>query len=81
MSAPAKRLSLSEIVGAQLAILNRNGSEHSSVKLIQGARGQTQIEVVVRTGDEATLLTVDQAAAKAAEIYNELRAQFPMVAE
>lgn len=72
------RLTLSEIARSQLAALNRAGGEHSMVRLSRNAKGDTQIEVAVRTGDEAELLTVEDAAAKARAIYDGLRTAYPL---
>jgi len=77
----AKRLSLSEILAAHLAAMNRSSSEHSSVRLARNARGDTQVEVVVRTGDSPDVSTVDECAAKAADVYDRLRLIYPMNAE
>lgn len=67
-----KRLTLSEIVVALLA----RGGEHSSVKLSRNAKGDTQIEVTVRSGDQ-DVPTVDEASEKAAELYDALRERYP----
>ena len=69
-----RRLSLSQIVEL---LLTRGGGEHSSVTLKSNARGETQVEVTVRTGETDELATVDQAAAKARDVYDELRAAYP----
>lgn len=75
---PPRRVSLSQIVEAQLAALTRAGGEHSSVKLTRNAKGDTQIEVTVRTGDEAHLITAADAATHARAIYDELRTAYPL---
>jgi peptidyl-tRNA hydrolase len=71
-------MTLSQIVEAQLAALNRAGGEHSSVRLTRNAKGDTQIEVTVRTGDESHLLTVADAAEHARTIYDSLRDAYPL---
>lgn len=69
-----RRLSLSQIVEL---LLTRGGGEHSSVTLTRNAKGLTQIEVTVRTGEAEDVATVDQAAAKARKVYDELRTTYP----
>lgn len=73
-----RRLTLSQIVEAQLAALNRAGGEHSTVRLTRNAKGDTQIEVVVRTGDESHIVTAADAATHARAIYDDLRVAYPM---
>jgi hypothetical protein len=70
-----KRLTLSQIVEI---LLQRSPRDHSSVSLSRNAKGETQIEVVVRTGDTGEILTVAEAEAEAAEAYDRLRARYPM---
>lgn len=74
-ASPPKRLSLSEIVSM---LLTRSGGSGSSVTLSRNARGVTQIEVTVRTGDEDDLQTPEQAAERCNAIYASLRATYPM---
>lgn len=69
-----RRLTLSEIVEL---LLQRNPSDHSTVKLTRNAKGDTQIEVSVRTG-EPGLESIEQARAKAEEQYDHLRSMYPM---
>jgi hypothetical protein len=69
-----RRLTLSQIVEL---LLTKGGGEHSSVSLTRNAKGETQIEVTVRTGESDEVTTVDQAAAKAKATYNELRETYP----
>lgn len=74
-SAPApKRMSLSQVVEA---LLQRGGGEHSSVTLSRNAKGETQLEVVVRTGETGGLETIEQAEAAAQEVYDRLRERYP----
>lgn len=75
-SEPRRRLTLSEIVEQQLAALSRVSGDHSTVKLTRNARGDTQIEVSVRTG-EGGLETADQAAAEARRLYDDLATAYP----
>lgn len=70
-----KRMTLSEVVEHLLA---RSSSDRSSVTLTRNAKGETQIEVVVRTSDAGALLTVDDAASKAVELYDTMRNRYPM---
>jgi hypothetical protein len=72
-----RRLSQSEIVERLLHALNRGGQEHSSVELTRNAKGDTQIRVSVRTGDEG-VETVEAARMKAQEQYDHLRDLYPM---
>lgn len=68
------RLSLSEIL--QL-VLQKGPADHSTVRLARNAKGDTQVDVSVRTG-EAGLETVEAAAAKARELYDDLCGAYPM---
>jgi hypothetical protein len=71
---PRKRMTLSDVVEQLLA---RGASEHSSVSLSRNAKGETQIEVTVRSDTDTELPTPDDAAAKAVELYDTLRARYP----
>jgi len=78
VSAPAehgKRLTLSEIV---TQLLSRSGNERSSVQLVRNAKGITQIDVTVRTGDTEGITTALEAERAAVEIYDRLRATYPL---
>jgi hypothetical protein len=57
-------------------LLTRHGRESSGVTLSRSASGETQIEVRVRAGDDDAQ-TADDAAAKAAELYDQLTAKYP----
>lgn len=70
-----KRLSLSEIVEQLLA---RGSGDRSSVTLSRNAKGETQIEVVVRTADNGAITTVAAAQAEAVRVYDDLRAAYPL---
>jgi hypothetical protein len=70
-----KRLTLSEIV---TALLQRGGGDRSSVSLTRNAKGQTQIDVTVRTGHQEDVETAEQAMTKATELYNTLRFLYPI---
>jgi hypothetical protein len=70
-----RRLTQAQIIGM---LLTRGSREHSSVALSRNAKGETQVEVTVRTGESDEIDTVDAAAAKAAELYDQLRRRFPL---
>lgn len=74
-AAPAKRMTLSQVVEQ---LLQRGGSEHSSVTLARNSKGETQIEIVVRTGDAGAVATIEEAEAAAITVYERLRARYPM---
>lgn len=69
-----KRMSLSQVVEA---LLQRGSSEHSSVTISRNAKGETQLEVVVRTGDAGEVATIEEAEAAAKAVYDRLRAAYP----
>lgn len=69
------RLSLSQILELMLA---RSAGESSTVTLARNSKGETQIEVKVRTGDDGEVRTAHDAAARARTIYDELRSAYPM---
>jgi hypothetical protein len=74
-AAPApKRMSLSQVVEA---LLNRGGSEHSSVTISRNAKGETQLEVVVRTGETGNVQTIEDAETAAQAVYDRLRTRYP----
>lgn len=68
MTEPTRRLTLSEIVQQLLARGTRDGS---SVTLTRNAKGDTQIEVVVRTHEDGAA-TPQDAATVARAVYDEL---------
>lgn len=71
-------MTLSQVVEK---LLERGGTEHSSVTLSRNAKGATQIEVVVRTGDSGAVATVEEAEAVAISVYERLASRYPNVAE
>jgi hypothetical protein len=71
-------MTLSRVTEELLEALRKSGGEHSSVRLARNAKGDTQIEVVVRTGEESHLGTIADAVAQARTIYDELRVAYPM---
>lgn len=72
---PGKRMTLSHVLELMLA---RNAGERSSVTLTRNAKGETQIDVVVRTDDVGGIPTADAAFEKAVELYDKARRQYPM---
>lgn len=74
MSTPTPRVTNSEIIRR---LLERGGSEHSSVTITRNAKGETQLEVVVRTGEGGEVTTPAQAEQLATEIYDRLRERYP----
>jgi hypothetical protein len=72
---PARRMTLSHVLELLLA---RSASDRSSVTLTRNAKGETQIEVVVRTTEAGDVATVDDAYSKAVELYDKARRQYPM---
>jgi hypothetical protein len=70
-----KRMTLSDVVERLLA---RSTSDRTSVSLTRNSKGDTQIEVVVRTSDEGDVTTADDAAAKARELYEQLARRYPL---
>ncbi len=72
---PTRRMTLSHVVEV---LLQRPARERSSVTLSRNAKGDTQIEVVVRTGEHATIQTPEEALAKAVELYDSARDRYPM---
>lgn len=69
-----RRLTLTDVVEK---LLDRGGSEHSSVTLSRNAKGETQIEVVVRTGEAGSVQTIEEAEAAAVSVYERLRDRYP----
>jgi hypothetical protein len=67
---PAKRMSLSQVVEH---LLNRGSSQSSSVSLTRNAKGETQIEVVVRTDAGGDVSTIEDAETVAVKVYDRLR--------
>lgn len=70
----AKRMTLSQVVEH---LLTRSSSQSSSVTLARNAKGETQIEVVVRTDAELDIKTPDDAAEVAQRVYDALRTAYP----
>jgi hypothetical protein len=73
--AARRRLTLSDVV--ELLLARPASGDHSTIRLTRNARGETQIEVYVRSG-EPGVETVEQARAKAEAQYDHLRTLYPM---
>lgn len=69
-----QRMTLSQVVEK---LLERGGSEHSSVTLTRNAKGNVQIEVVVRTGENSAVTSVEEAEAVAISVYERLVERYP----
>jgi hypothetical protein len=69
-----KRLSLSEIL---LLVLSRQVTEPSAVTLTRNASGETLIEVKVKASEDGGHAAIVEARELAADLYNELRAEYP----
>lgn len=76
--APTKRMTLSQVVEH---LLTRGSSQSSSVSLTRNAKGETQIEVVVRTDAELGIHTPDDAGRVAELVYDRLRTVYPFGVE
>jgi hypothetical protein len=72
-----KRMTLSEVVERLLA---RGGSDRSTVTLTRNAKGEVQIDVSVRTGDEGDIVTLEDAERAAQQVYDRLAAAYPLSA-
>jgi hypothetical protein len=59
-------------------LLERGRAENSSVTLTRNAKGETQIEVVVRTSEAGGAPTIQDAERVAGAVYDRLRAAYPM---
>ena len=76
---PRPRITQAEVLRYLLERQAKAGGEHSTVRLTRNAKGDTQIEVSVRTGEHEGIETVEAAAGKAQEVYDVLRAMYPLV--
>ena len=70
-----RRMTLSRMVEA---LLERRDHGPSSVTVARNAKGETQLEVVVRTAEGGPITTLEQAEAAACEVYDRLRRRYPM---
>jgi hypothetical protein len=55
-----------------------SGVDDAAVKLTRNAKGETQIEVDVKTDASSSAATIERAADKAETIYERLRRQYPL---
>lgn len=62
----------------QAAYPARPGHDGSSVSLTRNAKGETQIDVAVKTSETGSATTVERAAEIAATEYETLRARYPL---
>lgn len=69
-----RRMTLSQIVEL---LLSRTSGERSTVSLVRNAKGDTQIEVTVRTGEDSDVVTVEDAERKAKDVYDRLHSRYP----
>ena len=70
-----KRMTLTRVVEM---LLERGSHGASSVTLSRNAKGETQIEVVVRTSDDGPVRTPEDAQAVAIDVFETLRTRYPM---
>jgi hypothetical protein len=74
MNDPERRITQGQIIRA---LLERGSSEHSSVTLSRNSKGETQIEVIVRTDDRGSITSPAEAEQVAREIYDRLQTTYP----
>jgi hypothetical protein len=68
-------MTLSQIVEL---LLSRGSGDRSTVSIERNAKGDTQIGVTVRTGEDGDVVTVEDAERRALEVYERLLAKFPL---
>lgn len=69
-----RRMTLSQVVEA---LLQRGGGGGSTVSLTRNAKGETQLEVVVRTSEQGDVTTIEEAEQAAQAVYDRLRERYP----
>jgi hypothetical protein len=69
-----RRMSMGRVVEM---LLQRGSSNSSSVTLTRNAKGETQIEVVIRTDEAHDINSPGEAEAVATTIYDALRTKYP----
>lgn len=74
MTTPAPRMTQGEIIRA---LLERGSVGSSSVSITRNAKGEVQLEVIVRTGDAGDVTTAQDAEQVAAAVYDRLAAKYP----
>lgn len=72
-----KRMTLSQVVEALL----QRGGGGSTVSLTRNAKGETQLEVVVRTSEQGDVTTIEEAEQAAQAVYDRLRIRYPFGGE
>lgn len=72
---PGRRINMSDVLWL---LLTKPTRDHSSVTLSRNAKGETQIEVVVRTGESDEVATIFDAERVAGEVFTRLRTAYPM---
>lgn len=73
---PRRRITKDDVLAAHLASLAKASPEHHSVTLKSNAKGETQIEVTVRTDPTIGIETPAQAFAEASRLYIQARGVF-----
>lgn len=76
-----RSITRAEIMRGLLSAINKTGGEHSTVRLSRNAKGDTQFEVSVRTGEADAIATAADAQAEAVRLYRMLDELFPMIAK
>lgn len=76
-NAKPNRMTMTEMVRA---LLTKQTAERSSVTLSRNAKGETQIEVVVRTSEttDGAVPDIEAAEAAAIKVYENLRNRYPL---
>lgn len=74
LPAAPRRVTQGEII---LRLLERGGSQSSSVTIARNAKGDVQFEVVVRTDPDHGIATVEEAQAIASKVADELATKYP----
>lgn len=62
-------------------LLERGSTEHSSVTLGRNSKGDTTIEVIVRTDERGEARTIEDAEVLAVAVYERLRTAYPFGGE
>lgn len=75
---PARRMTLSQIVER---LLDRGGSQHSSIDLGLSAGGKVTIGVSIRTSPDGEVATAEEAAELAQQLFDTLREKYEQPAE
>lgn len=71
---PAKRMTLSQVVER---LLDRGGSQHSSIDLGRTAGGKVTIGVSIRTSPDGDATTIAQAEELAGALFDRLAERYP----